>query len=209
MKKLIALFFLLTAIFSIQVSSFSSKQIALNRGENTTLSITVVNDRPYTLESIVSYIGSLGVSLPPTTTLNPYETKTMYFTIFVPDNYTGENPSKGYVIVSEKTEGIVSSAILSPLTVTIQDAEMRSGQELANLAEEISVSLEKKMENESILVFPSFSIHPVSSQTYLLLVFPKLPQPQTQFIFFVASFFLTSLAIFFIFSEITKEHGKV
>ncbi|MEM2947918.1 MAG: hypothetical protein QXY05_02645 [Candidatus Anstonellales archaeon] len=210
MKKIIPFFLFLTLTFSIQISSISSKEITLKTGENATVSIVVVNDRPYSIECILSYIGSLAYYSPPRTTLKPYETKTFYLTLSVPENYSGENPSKGYVVVSEKTEGIVSSALLNQITVIVPNAEERKGEELANIAEQIKASLEKRMENESIVVIPSFSIHPLSPQTYLLLTFPKVPRPQTsQFIFFALSFFITSFAIFFIFNEIVKEHGKV
>ena len=208
-KPLIFLLFIVT-FFSIQISSTSSKEISLNRGENATISITVVNDRPYSLGCVVSYLGSLTVALPSPTPLKPYETKTIYFTVSVPENYTGDNPSFGYVIVSEKTEGIVSSAVLIPIKVIVLDAEARSGQVFLNLAEEIKSSLEKTMENESVVVFPPFSIRQISPQTYLFLTFPKTQQQTQPHIFFIILFFfLSSLALFFIFTEITKHHGKV
>jgi hypothetical protein len=211
MKKTLTFFFLIAAVFSIQISSFPSKEIAIHSGENTTLSITVVNDRAYSLNCVLTYIGNLDVSLPAPTQLKPYETKTISFTVAVPENYSGDNPSSGYVVVSEKTEGIVSSAILVPITVYIPGVEQKgsSSTALINIAEEIKSSLEKKMENESVVVFPALPIRPLSPQAYLLLTFPKSPRSPNYLVFLALSFLLTSLVLFFIFSEITKEHGRV
>lgn len=209
MKKLFFLLFFLAILFPIQVSSQPQKEITLKIGQNATLYITVVNDRMYPIIWMLSYIGDLVPSFPETGILQPYETKTVSFTLSVPENYTGENPSMGYALVSEKTEGIVSSAILVPIIVNIPNAETRKGKDITNLADEIRASLEKKMENESVLVFPTFQVPPLSQQTYLLLTFPKQPESQNQFMFIVFSFILTSLALFLIFTEMVKGYGRV
>lgn len=209
MKKLLFFLFFLIIIFSIQVSSQPQRQITLKTGQNATLYITAVNDRLYPIGWMLSYIGDLVPSFPETGILQPYETKTVSFTLSVPENYTGENPSMGYIVVSEKQEGIISSAVLVPIVVNIPDAETKKGGEIVNLAEQIRVSLEKKMENESVIVFPTFLVPSLSPQTYLLLTFPKPHEAQNKFIFLIFSFILTSFALFLIFSEMVKGYGRV